>query len=436
MINLPEPLLHAISILQNSGFQTFLVGGCVRDMLLHRQPRDYDLLTCASIPEIKAAFGKTVDIGAEHGSLIVFLDEFRIDINTLQSATSEIVMGHSVLDQDLARRDFSINAMAMDLTGRVYDPWQGQQDLQDKIIRATCNHPRELFEVDPLRMMRAIRLAVVYGFAIEPDTYEAIRECSSGLDRSAPERIREELNRILLSSRPAHGMRMLQECGLLSYVMPELEPMVGMDQRNFRHNLDLFEHSLSVLEGVPPRLNVRLAALLHDVGKPCCFTIDEEGTGHFYNHHVEGISISQRVLKRLKYDHHTVNDVSTLIGAHMSRYAKLRTSSLKKLIMQVGQDNLQDLFDLQKSDIIGSAPPCDFSQLDKMKEDIREILREGLPLEMKDLAVNGTDLIDLGYRPGPLLGSVLNELMEMVLEDPACNQREVLLALARKRLIT
>jgi len=436
MIHLPEPLLKVINTLENGGFQTFLVGGCVRDMLLHRQPRDYDLLTDASIPEIKADFGKTVDIGAQHGSLILILDGFRIDINTMQSLPPVKTVESSLLEQDLARRDFTINAMAMDLSGRVYDPWQGRQDLQDKIIRATCNRPVEVFTDDPLRMLRAVRLATVYGFRIETETYDAIREYRALLSQSAPERVREELNRILLSNRPAQGIRMLQDCGLMPYIIPELEPMVGMDQRNFRHNLDLFEHSLAVLEGVPPRINVRLAALLHDIGKPCCFTVDDEGTGHFYDHHMAGIGISQKVLKRLKYDQRTVNDVSTLVGAHMSRYAKLRTSSLKKLIMQVGQDNLQDLFDLQKSDIIGSAPPCDFSQLDKMREDIREILREGLPLEMKDLAVNGTDLIDLGYSPGPLLGAVLNEMMDLVLEDPSQNQREFLLAFAKQRLTT
>ncbi len=435
MMILPEPLLNVINTLAKRGCQTFLVGGYVRDMLLHREPQDYDLLTSASLEEIEESFSKTVAIGAQHGSLLVIVDDLKIDISTMQVDRSiTLAANHSSLEKDLARRDFSINAMALDLHGNICDPWSGQQDLQNKIIRATLNRARELFSEDPLRMMRAIRIFSVYGFTIEPHTYAAIIECHRLLAQVAPERIREELNRILRSERPAQGIRMLQECGLIPYIIPELAPMVGLDQRNFRHNRDLFEHSLAVLEGVPARLNVRLAALLHDIGKPGCFTVDEGGIGHFYGHHLEGIGISQKILKRLKYDQQTIDDVSMLVGAHMSRYAKLQDASLKKLIKQVGQDNLPDLFALQKADIIGSAPPYDFSELDKMESDTRKILGEGLPLEIKDLAVNGTDLITLGYDPGPILGAVLSELLELVLDDPAKNQRTNLLEIARQRL--
>ena len=435
MMILPEPLLNVINTLDERGYQTFLVGGCVRDMLLCREPLDYDLLTSASLEEIEASFSKTVAIGARYGSLLVIVDGLKIDISTMQADRSiTLATNRSSLEKDLAGRDFSINAMALDLRGNIYDPWSGQQDLQNKIVRATRNRARELFSEDPLRMMRAIRIFSVYGFTIEPHTYGAIIECHHLLAQVALERIREELNRILLSERPAQGIRMLQECGLISYIIPELAPMVGLDQRNFRHNRDLFEHTLAVLEGVPHRLNVRLAALLHDIGKPICFTVDEGGIGHFYGHHLEGIGICQKILKRLKYDQQTINDVSMLVGAHMSRYAKLRDASLKKLIKQVGQDNLQDLFALQKADIIGSAPPYDFSELDKMESDTSKILGEGLPLEIKDLAVNGTDLITLGYAPGPVLGAVLSELLELVLDDPTKNQRANLLKIARQRL--
>ena len=435
MMTLPEPLLKAINRLSKRGYQTFLVGGCVRDMLLGREPQDYDLLTSASLEEIEAAFSQTVAVGAQHGSMLVIVDGFRMDISTMStSQTKMLAVNSSSLKNDLARRDFSINAMAMDLSGIICDPWDGQRDLQDKILRATRNVPQEIFAEDPLRMMRAIRFFAVYGFTIEPHTYAAIMECHDLLAQVAGERIREELNGILRSERPAQGIRMLQECGLIPYIIPELAPMVGLDQRNFRHNRDLFEHSLAVLEGVPARLNVRLAALLHDIGKPSCFTVDERGIGHFYGHHLEGIGISQKILKRLKYDQQTINDVSMLIGAHMSRYAGLRDASLKKLIKQVGQDNLPDLFALQKADIIGSAPPYDFTELDKMERDTRKILGEGVPLDLKDLAVNGTDLITLGYTPGTFLGAVLNELLELVLADPAKNQPAILLEIARQHL--
>ncbi len=435
MMILPEPLLKVINTLDKRGCQTYLVGGCVRDMLLRREPQDYDLLTSASLADIEESFSKIVTIGAQHGSLLVIADGLKIDISTMQTGQSKTFAANcSSLENDLARRDFSINAMALDLRGNLYDPWDGQRDLQDSIIRATRNMASELFSDDPLRMMRAIRLSTVYGFTIEPRTYAAIITYHHLLAQVAMERIREELNRILRSERPAQGIRMLQEGGLIPYVIPELALMVGLDQRNFRHNRDLFEHSLAVLEGVPARLNVRLAALLHDIGKPSCFTVDEGGIGHFYGHHLEGIGISREILKRLKYDQQTINDVSILVGAHMSRYAGLRDASLKKLITQVGRDNLPDLFALQKADIIGSAPPCDFSELDKMERDIKTILGEGLPLDIKDLAVNGTDLITLGYTPGPFLGAVLNELLELVLDDPAKNQPAILMGIAKQRL--
>lgn len=435
MIVLPERLLNVINTLDKRSYQTFLVGGCVRDMLLFREPLDYDLLTSASLEEIQAVFSKTVSIGARHGSLLVFVDDLRIDISIFQLAQSKTSLtNRSHLENDLARRDFSINAMAMDLNGNIYDPWGGQQDLQDRILRATRNMAPDIFREDPLRMMRAIRFSLTYDFTIESQTCAAIKEYHHLLAQVAPERIREELNHILASEHPAQGIRMLQEYGLLPYIIPELALMVGVDQRNVRHDRDLFEHSLAVLEGVPARLNVRLAALLHDIGKPNCFTIDEAGIGHFYGHHMEGADISQEILKRLKYDQQTINDVSMLVGAHMSRFAKLRNASLKKLIKQVGRNNLQDLFDLQKADIIGSAPPYNFSELDQMEKDIKEILEEGDPLEMKDLAVNGSDLIKLGYVPGPVLGEVLNDLLELVLNDPAKNQRTILLEIASQRL--
>ncbi len=379
MLVIPEALLNVINTLGQGGHQCFLVGGFVRDMLLHREPQDYDLLSSASIEEIQAAFSNTVSIGARHGSLLLLMDDIRIDVSSFQSEQSQTwATNRSRLENDLARRDFSINAMAMDPNGNIYDPWGGQQDLQDRILRATCNMAAALFSEDPLRMMRAIRLALVYDFTIEPQTYSSIMAYHHLLAEVAPERIREELNRILCSEHPAQGIRILQECGLMHYIIPEMELMVGLDQKNFRHDRDLFEHSLAVLEGVPARLNVRLAALLHDIGKPSCFTVDEEGIGHFYGHHMAGIGISQEILKRLKYDRQTVNDVSMLVGAHMSRFARLREASLKKLIKQVGEDNLQDLFDLQKADIIGSAPPYNFSELDQMEVEIKEILRRRL----------------------------------------------------------
>jgi len=326
--------------------------------------------------------------------------------------------------------------MAMNVSGRIYDPWGGQTDLKNRVLSATGNQAQERFSEDPLRMMRAIRFCTAYGLDIIPATYEMILKYHHLLNKVSGERVREELNRILLSNQPALGIRMLLESGLMHYIIPELEAMVGFDQRTFRHNRDLLEHSLAVLEGVPPRLNVRLAALLHDIGKPACFTIDEDGKGHFYGHHLEGMTVCREILQRLRYDKQTSENVSLLVGEHMSRFSRLRNASIKKLIMRVWKHNLQDLLDLQRADIIGSAPPYDFSELEIMEAEIKRILMEMQPLEIKDLAVNGSDLIAMGFVPGPALGEALQGLLEIVLEDPGKNQKDMLLEIARHTLIT
>jgi tRNA nucleotidyltransferase (CCA-adding enzyme) len=280
-------------------------------------------------------------------------------------------------------------------------------------------------------MMRAIRFAAVFDFQICTATYTAILKLNHLLEEVARERVRDELNHILISEHASQGIRSLQDSGLMPYIIPELEAMVGLDQRNFRHNRDLFEHSLAVLDRVPARLNVRLAALLHDIGKPVCFTVDENGVGHFYNHHLAGMQISQKILKGLKYDGQTIGDVSKLVGAHMTRFAKLRNSSLKQLITHLGENNLIDMYDLQKADILGSAPPYDFSELEQMQLEISNILYSQQPLELKDLAVSGKDLIAFGYTPGPMLGETLQKLLAVVLENPDHNRREFLLQLAQ-----
>jgi len=432
MVFIPEYILTLFNTLEQAGHQAYLVGGCVRDRLLGLEPHDYDLASSASPEEISRYFSKTVPVGARHGTVLVFLEGQGVEITTFKGSCSlhpPDVAG--TLEEDLARRDFSINAMAMDTHGKVYDPWGGQRDLADRILRATRDKPDERIMEDPLRMMRAIRLSIDYDLTIEPATWDSILRNSSLLNGVSMERIRDELNRILLSRQPAQGLRMLQQSGLMACFIPELALMAGFDQRNFRHDKDLFEHSMAVLDGVPPRLKIRLAALLHDIGKPASFTLDEKGIGHFYGHHLEGIGISKQILQRLKYERLVVEDVSRLVGAHMTRFAHFRDAPLKKLIVQLGESNLEDLFALQRADILGSAPPFEFDDLNKMQKDVHDILMDGAAMELKDLAVKGSDLIALGYSSGPAIGEGLAKLLELVLDDPSRNDRDILLNIAR-----
>lgn len=425
----PEHIQFIIDKLSTHGHEVFMVGGCVRDIILGKMPLDYDLASSATPAQICAIFDRTLLVGARHGMVIVLVNDCQVDLSTFRYV--ELDGEVSALERDLAGRDFTINAMALDVEGKLYDPWQGQDDLKAGLIRATCDRAEELFAADPLRMMRSIRFAATYGFRIADSTYAAILQMNHLLAEVAAERIRDEFNLILVSERAAEGIRQLQASGLMVHIIPEVEAMVGFDQRNYRHDKDLFAHSLAVLEGVPAQIDIRLAALLHDIGKPACFTLDEKGVGHFYNHHLAGIEISSKILERLKYDGQTIKNVSQLVGSHMTRYAKLRNSSLKQLINQVGENGLDNLYMLQEADILGSAPPFNFSELDKMKQDIDIILATQQPLTIKDLAVNGDDLVAIGYTPGKVLGATLQNLLHMVLENPEYNQRELLLQMAR-----
>lgn len=418
--------------LESCGYPCFMVGGCVRDILLGKIPHDYDLATPAKVEDIKSCFERVLSIGEKHGTLGVLNNGKLIEVSTFRGNDNPDIQ--AALKDDLAGRDFTINAMAIDRQGILHDPWGGQQDLDRGIIRSTGDQAARLFSDDPLRMLRAVRLNAVYGFSIEENTWLEISQLKGLLVLSAPERIRDEFNRILLSERPAQGVRMLYRSGLLHHIIPELVAAAGFDQRSLHHDRDVLEHSLAALENTAPRLQLRLAALLHDVAKPCCFSLDEWGKGHFYGHHLVGSEMVVTILSRLHYDCRTMENVALLVRTHMSRFEKVRDLPLKRLIIMVGQDNIVDMLELQRADIIASAPPCDFTVLERMGEDIQRILAEGLPLQRSDLALCGDDLIALGYKPGPELGRTLTDLLETVLADPARNEREVLLEIARSRL--
>lgn len=427
-MTLPPYVSKIINILNAHNREAFVVGGCIRDLLMGMEPSDYDIATSALPQEVMGWFPKTVPTGVGHGTVTVFMDGVPVEVSTFKGTTE----GQYDLYQDLLRRDFTINAIAMDTEGTIYDPFGGREDLQKQIIRSPLNQSRERFAEDPLRMMRAVRLAAGLNFTLHPAVTEAIIDSHELLRQVSVERIREELNKILVSENPSLGIKLLLYHNLLAYVMPEAIPMVDFDQHNKNHDKDVFQHALAVLEATPPRLNVRWAAFLHDIGKPATFTRDEDGVGHFYGHHTKGQEITRRILERLKYDNRTIEDITTLVGAHMTRFARFRNANLKKLVSQVGEHNLEDLYDLQKADILGSAPPFDFSALNEMQAEIEQILREKPPLKIQDLAVNGFDLMEIGIEPGPGMGQILHALLEIVLEDPQKNNASTLLSLAQE----
>ncbi|HOB12105.1 MAG TPA: HD domain-containing protein [Syntrophomonadaceae bacterium] len=425
---LPPYVIKIIDILSSHSREAFAVGGCVRDLLMEKPPTDYDVATSALPQEIMALFPKTVPTGVKHGTVTVFMDGVPVEISTFKGRDN----GQGGLHEDLQRRDFTINAIAIDAKGVIHDPFGGREDLEKKIIRSPLNQSRERFAEDPLRMIRAIRLAVSFGFTLHPTVTESILDSHELIRQVSIERIREELNKILVSDSPALGIKLLLDHNLLAHIIPEAMPMVGFDQHNKNHDKDVFQHALAVLDAVPPRLNVRWAAFLHDIGKPATFTRGEDGVGHFYGHHMKGQEITRCILERLRYDHKTIEDITILVGAHMTRFARFRNANLKKLVSQVGEHNLQDLYDLQKADILGSAPPFDFTSLNEMQAEIEQILHEKHPLKIGDLAVNGHDLMEIGIEPGPDMGKILHALLEIVLEDPQKNNAPTLLSLAKE----
>ncbi|OPX85499.1 MAG: CCA-adding enzyme [Pelotomaculum sp. PtaB.Bin104] len=451
-MRIPDGVAKIIRTLKQQGHQVFVVGGCVRDLLLGSEPADYDLATSATASEIASYFPKTVPIGEKHGTIAVLIDGFSVEVSTFKwvAPAASAERGGSTagkgdapgtgrsslsgLEQDLALRDFTINAMAIDASGTLIDPFGGADDLRQQVLRSPSDEAEQRIIEDPLRMLRAVRFCCTLGFSMSRSVYEAIVKRYDLLQRVAPERVREELNRILLSERPAKGIRLLLETGLLGQVMPEAVLMAGFEQYSKHHDKDVFEHAMAVLEASPPRLAVRLAALLHDIGKPRTFSIDKKGAGHFYSHHQAGGSMAIEILKRLKYDNKTIEKVSMLVAEHMSRFPKVRDKTLKRLISRVGEDNLADLFDLQRADILGSAPPYDFSLLEAMRVEIARILSEKQPLRVQDLAINGHDLLALGFSPGPEIGRLLERLLAEVLENPEKNNPAVLLKMAGEYL--
>lgn len=433
-LNLPDHITQVLHQLRQQGYQASIVGGAVRDILLHKIPKDYDIVSSAEISQVLQSFAKVLPIGEKHGTVVVFLDGEEVEITRCKCPEDPGCSWEDCLHKDLSQRDFTINAMAIDDKGRLLDPFGGKKDLERRVIRSPGNEAAQRFEEDPLRMLRAVRLAVVMDFRLDESLLAAIKAGCALLAQASPERIRDELAAILISDRPAEGLTMMVETGLMEYVIPEIMPMVGFEQHNPAHISDVFTHTLAVVERVPAHLDIRMAALLHDIGKPATFTLDEKGIGHFYQHQEESQRLAAEILARLRFSRSLSDKVCTLAGNHMVWLKKPEPIAVKRLINRVGRDNLEDLFSLQRADISGSAPFHDISFIDEAQSMSQEIIKSNAPLTVQDLAVNGRDLIQIGYEPGPGIGQTLQQLLEIVLQNPDQNQKQYLLDIAAKWL--
>lgn len=428
-----------INTLYANGFEGYVVGGCVRDLLLHREPEDWDITTNAKPEQVKKLFVKTIETGIKHGTVTVVLDGNNYEVTTYRMdgqytdhrRPDEVIFTMS-LQADLSRRDFTINAMAYNSINGLIDYFNGKSDLEQKIIRAVGN-PAQRFQEDALRMMRAIRFSSQLGYEIEPETAQSIYLSSSLVQKVSRERIRDELIKILISDYPIYVSR-LSASGLMEYLIPELEYCIDFDQKNPYHDKSVYAHTLEVLRNTPPKLVIRLAALLHDIAKPVTFTLDEQGIGHFYDHQLVGALMAEKILRRLKFDHDTIKRVCILVREHMSRFNIINGKNVKKFINRVGSENLSNLFALQIADVKGCREPHDLSQILNLKKEVERVLKEKQPLTVQDLVINGYDLIAAGIKPGARMGQILNLLLEKVLEDPKLNTKEQLLALVQTLL--
>lgn len=423
--------------LEKAGYESYLVGGFVRDKIMGRASSDVDISTKARPDQIEEVFRdlKIIDVGKKFGTIRVIghgqeyeITTFRKDFSYKDKRRPGQVVFADNIESDLERRDFTINAMAF-RNGELIDPFGGQKDIKEKIIRAVGN-PYERISEDYLRALRAVRFAANLGFDIEKNLEEAIKKNSKNLAYISVERQVAELDKILIGPDPARGIRLLDKLGLLEEIFPEVKEMVGFNQHSPHHYLDCFDHSLKVLEGTPPDLVTRLAALFHDTGKPATFFLDEDGNGRFFGHQKISQELAEKRLKYLKYPKKTIEDVGILIGRHMDSSNPYTEKSVARLLRRLGEDNLKRLFDLQEADILATVHE-DISNIEKGRRLLREILERKPVLSRKDLAINGKDLIGLGFEQGPLLGEILKEIERRVFEENLKNDRETLLGIAR-----
>ena len=433
---IPKKAEWIIRELMAHGFEAYAVGGCVRDSILGRVPGDWDITTSARPEQVKQIFHRTVDTGIEHGTVTVLMDKdayevttYRVDGEYEDHRHPKEVTFTASLEEDLKRRDFTINAMAYNPETGLVDIFEGMQDLERKVIRCVGD-PRERFDEDALRILRAIRFSAQLGFEIDAATKEAMTEKAETLKDVSAERIRVDLVKLITS---AHPEKIAEACrlGLTRVVLPEYDSIVGVEQHTPNHIYDVEEHTLKALKSIGDDQTLRLAMLLHDFGKPLVKKHDD-GRDIFYKHPEASAMIAKEVLKRLKFDNYTMDRVVRLVKWHGLKYYP-NEQSVRRALNRVGRDIFEAFIQVQRADISAKNPkvvPGKLALLDEKEQIYRQIIERGDCFEVKTLAINGRDLIQAGILPGPLLGAILDRLVELVIDDQSLNTKDALIAKA------
>ena len=436
MMQLPIEVNEAIRRLEDAGYTACAVGGCVRDALLGKVPQDYDLTTSARPEQTAAVFAgeQVIPTGAKHGTVTVVLSgrpieitTFRVDGGYSDARHPDAVRFTPSLEEDLARRDFTVNAMAYSPRTGLVDPFGGASDLENGVLRCVGNAAAR-FREDALRILRLLRFSATLGFLPEADTAAAARAARDGLRHISAERTAEELRR-LVCGRDVRRV-VLTETDILGVVLPELLPMRGFDQRNKHHVYDVLEHCAAACEAVPARPVLRMAALLHDVGKPDCFFADDEGVGHFYGHAERGAAMTEEILRRLRYDNAGRMRITELVRRHDMRIEPTEKAVLRAL-RRFGTEFYFQLLEIKRADTLAHAPG---PRLDERMERYAALkalgekaLAQRACFSLRSLAVDGNDLIAAGFAPGPALGRTLSALLDAVTDGRVVNEKAALL---------
>lgn len=437
---LPEIIRKFAQVFHHNSFELYVVGGAVRDFYAGKSVKDYDFATNASPEQVIALFNHTIPTGIEHGTVTVMFKGEGFEVTTFRSEGTYTNSRHpdevnfiSSIDDDLMRRDFTINALAVNtLTGELLDNHQGLTDLKNKTIRA-IGIPEKRFGEDSLRMLRGFRFAAILGFSIDEQTLAAIKSCSSGIAHVSFERIQEELNKILKAPYPSKTLLDMEKQDLLQHLLPELTACIGVGSKG-SDNIDTFQHLCRSCDGAPQsNAYVRWAALLHDVGKPDTekFDADKDKT-IFYGHDTLSAEIADKILRRLKFSNQFRKEVVLLIHNHMFNYTHdWSDAAVRRFVSRVGTRSIHNLILLREADYYGTTGvKLQKPMLTELIDRVNSLLVNNAAIKISDLAVNGKLLMESGIKEGPVIGTILRLLLESVIEDPTLNRSDTLLKIA------
>lgn len=440
IVKIPPQVDSILQILTLNGFDACVVGGCVRDSLIGKTPKDWDVATSALPEESMHVLNRfsIIQTGLKHGTVTVISDDMPVEVTTYRidgtysdGRRPDSVSFTRLLRDDLSRRDFTVNAMAYRRTGELVDEFGGQQDLKQKIIRCVGN-PDRRFQEDGLRILRALRFASVLDFAIEPATTESLVKNKKMLDNIAQERVSAEFTKLICGSGAERVLREYRE--VIAQFIPEIRAAFDFPQNNPHHIYDVWEHTLKSIAAIPPDPILRLTMFFHDLGKPFCYSEDKNGIGHFYSHPDISAKLAKSILQRLRYSKKTINDVTLLVREHDLSLPD-NEKILRRRLNRLGEKNLRRLIKIRKADTLAKCPEDQqkLSLLNKTQRVLDRILKERQCFSLKKLAVKGDDLIAAGVPQGSMVGHLLSLLLDAVMDGTCPNQRDALLNYAKRK---